>query len=232
MTGIARRGQTAPRSGRAGLADALAVAAAVALVSSLGCPLAASPLGPHDVALLAGAPVGFFMADVASAVVHWLFDTYFGPDTPIIGRHVVAPFREHHLAPEALMRHGLLERNANNCLAALPLLAVTRAMFDVGATWRAFLSGCLVTASVTLCVSNQIHAWAHAKRPPTFVQWLQRAGILLGAERHAAHHQGAHTSAYATVSGWSYPLLDRALAGLEAVLAAAGVARRFRVEQP
>jgi ubiquitin-conjugating enzyme E2 variant len=94
------------------------------------------------------------------------------------------------------------------------------------------LSGCLVTASVTLCVSNQIHAWAHAKHPPTFVQWLQSAGILLGADRHAAHHQGAHTNAYATVSGWSNPLLDRAFAGLEAVLAAAGVARRFRVEQP
>lgn len=228
------RGEMRPRPGGPSIADGLAVAAAAALTFSLGVRFTSGESGGHTWPFLAGAPVGFFLADVASALVHWFFDAYFDPNTPIIGRHVVAPFREHHVAPEALMRHGLLERNANNCLAALPLLAATCAVFDLGRPWPAFVSGSLATASVTLCVSNQIHAWAHAQRPPALVRWLQRAGVLLGRERHAAHHQGAHTRAYATVSGWSNPLLDgaRVLDCLEALLAATGISRRTRVEPP
>jgi hypothetical protein len=233
-TAIGRRPPAESRYGGVRLADAMAVAGAAVLTSSLGIRLAASQSPAHVLAFCAGAPVGFFIADVASAVVHWLFDTYFDSDTPLIGRHVVAPFREHHVTPEALMRHGVLERNANNCLAALPLLAVTCAVFDLCGTCRAFASGCLATASVTLCVSNQIHAWAHARHPPAVVLWLQRVGVLLGNERHAAHHQGAHRRAYATVCGWSNPWLDGAgvLARLEAILAAAGIPRRSRLEHP
>jgi ubiquitin-conjugating enzyme E2 variant len=211
--------------------DALAVGAAAALVGSIAARVAGSAPDAHLGAFVAGVPLGVFAADATTAVVHWFFDTYFAPDTPFLGPRVVAPFREHHVAPEAMARHGLLERNANSCLAALPVLFAARAAVDLGATWRALASGCLVTAAVALSLSNQIHAWAHTARPPTLVRWLQAGGVLLRADRHAAHHRGSHTCAYGVVSGWSNVWLDRCrmFARLEAVFAARLPPRRRRL---
>jgi ubiquitin-conjugating enzyme E2 variant len=227
---LGRTSQAAASRG-AFLVDALVVGAAAALASSMVARVAGCAPGAHVGTFVAGIPLGLFAADAATAVIHWFFDTYLAPDTPILGRRVVAPFREHHVAPEAMAGHGLLERNANSCLAAMPVLVAARAALDLGGPWKALASGCLVTASVALCLSNQIHAWAHTARPPALVRWLQVGGVLLRPDRHATHHRGAHACAYGVVSGWSNVWLDRArmFARLEAVLAAR-FPRRSRLE--
>ena len=81
-------------------------------------------------------------------------------------------------------------------------------------------AGFFVAASLTLCVTNQIHAWAHGADAPKLIRALQRVGILITPERHARHHRGDR--AYAVVSGWSNALLDRVLARTEILLAALG----------
>jgi hypothetical protein len=81
---------------------------------------------------------------------------------------------------------GTPERNANNCLAAMPVLVAALAAVNLGGAWRAVASGCLVTAAVALCLSNQIHAWAHTARPPPLVRWLQAGGVLLRPDRRAS----------------------------------------------
>jgi plasmanylethanolamine desaturase len=170
--------------------------------------------------LALGVPAGFFAADILSGLVHWFCDTYFQPETRLIGPLLIAPFREHHLDPTALGRHGALERNGNNCFAALPLLAFgALGPWDLARSGDALGIGFLAAAATTLCVTNQIHAWAHTSSAPRVVRWFQRCGILLGPERHARHHNGSHKHAYAVVSGWSNRGLDWILARTEATLA-------------
>jgi plasmanylethanolamine desaturase len=199
------------------LADAAHVTLAVLLIGALGARIAWSATQFQAAPFVAGLVLGFVAADAASGIVHWLCDTYSHPEAKLIGPMFIAPFREHHIEPTAIARHGFLERNGNNCLVALPLLAL--ALCEAGAsdlaagTWRSAATAFWSALAVTLCLTNQIHAWAHSEAPFP-VRWLQRAGVLLAPERHAAHHRGGH--AYAVVSGWSNPCLDRALPRLGA----------------
>ena len=205
------------------IADGFSVALAVALAVVLLCRLAICVPRLDPLAVLLGLTLGFFVADVASGLVHWLCDTYFDPRTPLLGTVFIAPFREHHVDPGALARHGFLERNGNNCLVSVPLLLIGISRLEPDAVTQpadVVAAGLFVAASLTLCVTNQIHAWAHAANTPKPIRVLQRAGILITPERHARHHRGDR--AYAVVSGWSNALLDRVLARTEVLLAALG----------
>ena len=57
-------------------------------------------------------------------------------------------------------------------------------------------------------LTNQVHKWAHQRRPPAAVRLMQRAGLILSREHHATHHRAPHTRAYCITSGWLNPLLD------------------------
>ena len=214
------------------IADAAHVLLASALAAAFAWRVIASAIGATGARLVLvalGVPAGFFAADVASGLVHWFCDTYFEPETTLIGPMIIAPFRQHHVDPAALGRHGVLERNGNNCLAALPLLGVGAfGPWDLARPGHALGIGFLAAASLTLCVTNQIHAWAHTFSAPRVVRWLQRCGILLAPERHARHHDGSHSRAYAVVSGWSNRWLDGALARVAALLAGTRVRTRER----
>jgi ubiquitin-conjugating enzyme E2 variant len=206
------------------LADAVNVTLAGLLGALLFARLVHAGAGIDPGRFACGLGLGFIAADVASGLMHWFCDTYFTRSTPLVGRMIIAPFREHHVDPEALARHGVLERNGNNCLASLPLLVGAWWSLGPGAPPHAgsdVLRGFLIALAATLCLTNQIHAWAHSASPPRLVRRLQRAGVLLAPERHSVHHRGER--AYAVVSGWSNPCLDRVLAGTERMLAACGV---------
>jgi Lipid desaturase domain len=205
------------------IADGASVTLAAALAAALLLRLALCLPSLHPSAPLLGLTLGFLAADVASGLVHWFCDTYFDPRTPVLGRMFIASFREHHVDPDALARHGFLECNGNNCLASLPLLLTAISLLEPGSVTHAgqdVAAGFFVAASLTICVTNQIHAWAHGAPTPKPIRALQRAGILITPERHARHHRGDR--AYAVVSGWSNVLLDRAPARTEILLAALG----------
>jgi ubiquitin-conjugating enzyme E2 variant len=137
---------------------------------------------------------------------------------------VIAPFREHHLDPGALARHGWLERNGNSCLAALPLLALAEwPASGRGNGWAVLAKGFFAGLAITLAVTNQIHAWAHATTQPRWVRWLQRRGLFIAPERHKEHHGASHGRAYAVVSGWSNRWLDGTLSYVERILAGLGI---------
>jgi ubiquitin-conjugating enzyme E2 variant len=194
------------------IADGVNVALAALCAAALLARLAASAGDAQVVPFLLALPLGFASADAASGFVHWFGDTCFRPDTPVLGRMLIAPFREHHADPQSICRHRFLERNGNNCLAALPFLAAAAFLpWDAQRAWQAFGVGWLASAALTLCATNQIHAWAHAPAVPRWVRALQRSGILLSPERHARHHRRAHDRAYAVVCGWSNAWLDSVL---------------------
>lgn len=192
---------------------ALALAAAWAL---LRVDAAALPAAWPAAAALA-ALAGLLTADLLSGVVHWLGDTFFEPETPLVGAWLIAPFREHHRDPTAITRHGVLEVGGSSALAVAPLIALTGWLAGRGGSAACTVAVFALALGLAAVATNPIHRWAHAAQPPRFVAWLQRRGLILSPAHHARHHAGGHRRAYCVTTGWLNPLLDgtRVFAHLE-----------------
>lgn len=173
-----------------------------------------------------GIPLGFVLgalaADLSSALVHWGFDTWGGVHTPVVGRSFVRTFREHHTDPLEITRHGFVETNGANALLTLFVLVPTAlARPDVNAPFaRALIVG-VVTLTLLIGLTSQIHKWAHTPQPPALVRRLQRAGMILSPSRHALHHRAPHDRNYAITFGYVDAVLDRGVfRALERVVSA------------
>jgi len=170
--------------------------------------------------------LGILAADVLSGLVHWFCDSVFEEETPIIGRLIIHPFREHHRDPVAMTRHGFLEVSGNTCLALTPPLALAGWGLASPAADRvaSLLAHEFVLAFAFAAFwTNQLHKWAHMPAVPHPVAWLQRAGAFLRPERHARHHR-LGGRAYCVLTGWANAPLDRVgfFAGIERVMRALG----------
>jgi ubiquitin-conjugating enzyme E2 variant len=157
------------------------------------------------VLLAFGTAAGIVVADLLSGLAHWACDTFLEEDTPLVGPMLIAPFREHHRDPQAIVRHGFLERNGNNCLA-VSAIAVAALVTGVSGP---FVGGTAFGACTALALTNQIHCWAHAPHAPRLVAWMQRRRIVLSPRTHAVHHRGDRRRAYSITTGWTNALLDR-----------------------
>ena len=67
----------------------------------------------------------------------------------------------------------------------------------------------LVSLSGGLVVAVQTHAWSHQESVPRIVSALRRVGLIVGADEHAAHHEGTFKVKYCIASGWWNRPLDR-----------------------
>ena len=205
------------------LLEGSAVAACVALAVPIVGRLRTQPL---DLAtsFLVGLAVlaGYLAADLVSGLVHWFCDRFFEEDTPLIGRVLIQPFREHHRDPRAMTRHGFLELTGNSCLGLAPVLFLV-------VRWPAgtFLDALVLAFGVGVVATNLLHKWAHAVEAPAAVRWLQRQRLVLAPEGHAVHHRAGFGGAYCVTTGWMNPVTDRLgiFAGLGRALAALGVPR-------
>jgi hypothetical protein len=141
---------------------------------------------------------GFFVADFISGIFHWFFDTWFSPDTPLIGKAFVRTFREHHVDPTAITRHDFVETNGSNILAGGVLVAVGHWFAEAE---TAFAAVALLFAGLFMSITSQVHKWAHSERVPRLVALLQRARLILTKATHAAHHKAPFDRAYCITSG-------------------------------
>jgi ubiquitin-conjugating enzyme E2 variant len=153
--------------------------------------------------------VGYLFADLISGTVHWFCDTFFEEDTPIIGRIVIQPFRDHHVHPQRITRYRFIEQDTTNFFLMLPPLAVAFWMGEprpgsIGTLFSCCLLLGLATGSFG---TNLFHKWAHEPKPPVVVSWLQRSGLILGPERHQRHHSD-YSHGFCVTSGWMNPVLD------------------------
>lgn len=154
--------------------------------------------------------VGYLGADLMSGTAHWFCDTFFEEETPVIGRILIQPFRDHHVHPQRITRYRFIEQDTTNFFLMLAPLAVVLWMGAPrpGNVAELFwCSGLLGLSTGSFC-TNLFHKWAHARKPPLPVRWLQRGGLILGPERHRRHHRD-HSRGFCVTSGWMNPLLDR-----------------------
>jgi ubiquitin-conjugating enzyme E2 variant len=153
----------------------------------------------------------WLLADLASGVVHYVADNFGSPTTPILGSRLIAPFREHHHEPESILRHGFLERNANNAFLALFVCSWVP-FSEIEDSWDKGLATFSFLLGWWIFLTNQIHAWAHTATPPRAVRWLQNCRVLLSPEQHERHHRAARQSTagshYCITSGVSDRLLE------------------------
>ncbi|MGH9790207.1 MAG: fatty acid desaturase CarF family protein [Candidatus Acidiferrales bacterium] len=190
--------------------EGVSIAAFVLLFAVLATRVARAAESWTDFALLSLAvPAGLLLADFLSGCAHWFCDRFFEEKTPVLGPLLIAPFREHHRDPLAMTRHGFLELNGNSALALTPLLAWVwiAAPATLGAM-SLFAHALLLSASLALLATNQIHRWAHDAQAPPAVRWLQRHGGILSPEHHQRHHQPPHQLSYCITGGWLNATLD------------------------
>ena len=212
-------GATRPRA--LVLAEASAIAGCALLVVVIAVRLAGALGDPRALGLaLAGVPLGWLVADLLSGIVHWFCDRFFEETSPVIGRVLIAPFREHHRDPLAMTRHGFLELTGNSCFGLLPVL--------VAAAWSPsgiVVDAALVAGALAVAATNFFHKWAHALDVPRAVAWLQVLRLILPPAHHAGHHREGHAGRYCVTTGWLNALVDGpgVFRGLERGLIALGV---------
>ncbi len=153
--------------------------------------------------------LGYLFADLVSGTAHWFCDTFFEENTPVIGRIVIQPFRDHHFHPHRITRYRFIEQDTTNFFLMLPplLVAFWLGAPRPGAGGALFWCCCQLGLSAGLFGTNLFHKRAHAREPPAVVRWLQRSGLVLGPERHQRHHHD-YSRGFCVTSGWMNPVLD------------------------
>jgi len=149
-------------------------------------------------------PLGYLLADLASGTVHWFCDTFFEEDSPVIGRLLIHPFREHHRDPLAMTRHGFFELTGNSAMMLLLPLALNY--------WRPLPAGPAILLGwwcLAMFSTNLFHRWAHLPQPPGAVQSMQHIGLILPPSHHQRHHSGDGRMAYCVTNGWINLIADR-----------------------
>ena len=154
---------------------------------------------------------GYLTSDFVSGLVHFLADNFGSSDKPLIGPFLIRPFREHHIDPEAITRHGFLEINGANCAISLPILVATYYLVPVESSlWTLAFAAYIGLFLFGIFLTNQFHSWAHMENPPRVIRLLHRSGLILAPDHHRRHHTPPFNTYYCITSGWLNPILARA----------------------
>ena len=180
-------------------------------------------------------PLSLVLGDLVSGLVHWVADTYFSEETPIIGQSLVKPFRLHHLYPRDICTHDLVTTVGNVCIIAVPVLTFCIYVLWTwdDSSWLAFLILCVALMSLATVLTNQFHKWAHQEQPSRTVRWLQRTRLVLAPSHHQIHHTKPFNLHYCITNGWLNPFLNRIgfFRGMETGLRYVGIEIAAREER-
>lgn len=149
--------------------------------------------------------VGILLADFTSGFVHWMFDTWGGVDTPVVGRLAIRTFRHHHVDAKAITRHDFIETNGHNISLTVIYSVVGLYVFRSGKEITlvdVFIGQFLVCATLFTAFTSQIHKWAHQDSPSKVVRFLQRTRIILDPAHHSVHHTAPYNRNYCITVGW------------------------------
>jgi hypothetical protein len=157
-------------------------------------------------AIVPAALLALAVGDLASGIVHFLFDQFGSPETPVIGQKFVKPFRDHHDDPLAMTKGDFVAVNSDNLLVSLPVLVLALTLLDPR---RHPAVGVFVVVLVAVvAMTNQIHKWSHMARVPATVSFAQRHGLILTVPHHDGHHTAPYDRHYCIALGRMDWLLD------------------------
>ena len=206
------------------LVELTGIATAVLLLAAHFVRLLKMPV--HEWRLAGVFMIGAFGADFVSGIVHWTADTWGRETLPVIGRRLLRPFRVHHVNPDDFTRRGFLDVNGD--VAIIVVFLLLPALFlPLDQQWGRLTEVFLFSFCLVGLPTNQVHQWAHMRRPPSLAGVLQRTGIILGRAEHSRHHVAPYAQHYCIATGWCnrvltaidfFPRLERlitALTGLE-----------------
>jgi len=147
--------------------------------------------------------MGYVMADFTSGLVHWAFDTWGSPDTPVLGKNFIIPFRVHHSDPKDITRHGFIATNGHNCLACIPVLGGAL-LVPTEVLWATPLLAFVGSLCFGIFATNQFHKWAHfnPEELGPVARFLQRTHLILPMDHHQIHHTAPYEEHYCITSGW------------------------------
>lgn len=158
-------------------------------------------------ALVAVIAASVVIGDFATGVFHWATDNYGSIKTPVFGT-VCAAFQGHHLTPWTITFRSFVNNVYKICFATVPVLLLlglaltflhmhplTNIFFVLFANWW--------------MVSQEFHKYAHMKRVPPPVRWLQDRGIILSRREHGLHHTAPFEGHYCILTGINNGWLDR-----------------------
>ena len=166
--------------------------------------------------------IGAFGADLVSGIVHWTADTWGRETLPVIGRRLLRPFRVHHVNPDDFTRRGFLDVNGD--VAIIVVFFLLAGLFlPLDQPWGRISEVFLFAFCLVGLPTNQVHQWAHMRKPPRLACFLQRAGVILSRADHSRHHVAPFAQHYCIATGWCnraltaidfFPRLERLITAL------------------
>jgi hypothetical protein len=196
-----------------------------------------------SLASILGLVVGWYLADLASGVVHMLFDYRPCPPGKRLNElffytgsresedylalvrdrmasvsafdRLVYDFKNHHPRPMALGRRPVWRLIGSSVvLAALPMSL----LLNIAARVLP-VPGWLVATALALIVggafAQYFHGSLHRDDNPALVGWMRRLRLLMSPQAHQLHHDTLQRD-FATNCGWSNPLINRVFNALRA----------------
>jgi hypothetical protein len=210
----------------------------ISLAANLGFMVAAA-----DWWMLPAALGGWYLADLASGIVHMVMD--YRPCRPGNGlgelffytgsresadylakrdaafarigplERLTFDFKNHHPRPDALGRRSLrVQIGSTVVVASLPLSLLLNL---VCALWPVpgFAIALIVAFLIGGTFAQYFHGTLHRAENPPVVLLLRRLGLLMTPAAHGLHHATLKRD-FATNNGWSNPLLNPIFAALHA----------------
>lgn len=146
--------------------------------------------------------LGWLIADFISGVLHWIEDRVLWQSDGWIGRHIVAPNRQHHLTPLTFLQDGFGARNGTTWAVLVPIAALWLWLLGPSFVFAGALAGGLLV--------NEVHRLAHT--PTQSLGWVrvaQQVGLIQSGPHHARHHRQGASSHYCVLTGWLNPVLEQ-----------------------
>ena len=182
-------------------------------------------------AALLAMPIGFYLADLLTGVIHWICDSFGNSQTPVWGPMLVGPFRRHHQNPLEITQISLAENlGASSIAGVIALIAAPVTQSDTTKLASLFANHLWLTVVVFAVISNLFHRWSHMPihKKPAWLHLLQKLRLVLPSKEHLAHHAKPYRINYCILSGWANPLTNRIpWYRIEALLARLGIPTNF-----
>jgi hypothetical protein len=193
-------------------------------------------VGRHpDWRMLPAALFGWYLADLASGLVHMYMD--YRPCIPGTGlrelyfwegsrespeflakqaavyaristfERIVYDFKKHHPMPDLLGRHSILHlMKAPVFLLTLPLSLALNLVFWLIPTPGWLIAG-MVVFIIGASMTQAFHGALHRENVGPGIRIMRRLGLLMSVSSHKQHHETL-TQNFCVISGWSNPLVN------------------------